>query len=84
MFLSDVNMTAKSKVNPKSIFLKRHQRSEEENQPSDNVNHFKFNFSLPPHKEDNSVDEEPSEDLAQVERFKFIKSDNNFRFNFSL
>ncbi len=73
-------MKAKSKGNEKSIFLKRHQSSSDQKHSG-----FKFNFQMPTedHNSNEAVKEEIQEDLAQVEKFKFVRTDNSFRFNFS-
>ena len=82
-FSFKTNVSAK-KTNEKSIFLKKHDKSKnEESMPS--TSGFKFNFSVP--KED-TVEEmhldNPKVESEITPKFKMNKSDNAFRFNFSI
>lgn len=71
-FKMNTQVTAKVKKHEKSLFLKRHHNSDPV-QSCESA--FKFNFKI--------SDQETKEDPVQVEKFKFVKSNNTFRFNFS-
>jgi 5-deoxy-D-glucuronate isomerase len=97
LLFSDTSMTSsKRKGSEKSIFLKKHksghnvakkcaETSLEEIEAAQNSNSsgFHFNFNIADEKSADDSAELKEEDLAAVEKFKFIKSDNTFRFNFS-
>ena len=85
---SGTNVTSKPKGIQKSIFLKRQNNTSEtiDSKKCDQSG-FKFNFDVSERLENSEKEpkeEEISEDLVQVERFKLEKSDNSFRFNFSM
>ena len=67
--------------------MKKHNHPKEKSDsvpdPKCSSNGFKFNFDVSERQK--SADEvlETQEDLVEVEKFKFTKSDNSFRFNFS-
>lgn len=87
-FKMRTNVTSKPKGIQKSIFLKRQNNTSEtiDSKKCDQSG-FKFNFDVSERLENSEKEpkeEEISEDLVQVERFKLEKSDNSFRFNFSM
>ena len=88
---SDTNVRAKPKGHEKCIFLKRHSEPQNVATNSGICNGetsgggFKFNFSVNSAENEIVKSEEllEEEDPAAVEKFKFAKTDNSFRFNFS-
>ena len=91
-FFSDTNVRAKPKGNEKSIFLKRHTEPQTAAGTNSGICNgetsgggFKFNFNVNSSESETVKSEEllEEEDPAAVEKFKFVKSDNSFRFNFS-
>ena len=89
--ISDTNVRAKPKGSEKSIFLKRH--SEPKTAAENSVCNgetsagggFKFNFNInsPENEAVSSEELLEEDDPTAVEKFKFVRSDNSFRFNFS-
>ena len=92
--ISDTNVRAKPKGSEKSIFLKRHSEPKTTtavensgicNGETSAGGGFKFNFNINSPENETVTSEEllEEEDPAAVEKFKFVRSDNSFRFNFS-
>ena len=88
--ISDTNVRAKPKGCEKSIFLKRHlepqtSKSSSTTCESEKSGGFRFNFNINQSENEKVLPDDflEEDDPAAVEKFKFAKSNNNFRFNFS-
>ena len=88
--ISDTNVRAKPKGCEKSIFLKRHlepqtSKSSSTICESEKSGGFRFNFNINQSENEKVLPDDvlEEEDPAAVEKFKFAKSNNSFRFNFS-
>ena len=89
--ISDTNVRAKPKGCEKSIFLKRHLEPQTSKSSSTTCESeksgggFRFNFNINQSENEKVLPDDflEEEDPAAVEKFKFAKSNNSFRFNFS-
>ena len=84
-FTLKTNVSAK-KSGEKSIFLRKQERK-----PSDKMtgkmppsSQFKFNFNIDPDDTEENSTEQANDPSSGVTKFKMNKSDNAFRFNFSI